>query len=209
MDIKNKRITFLGDSITEGVGADNMYGYVNYIAEYTGALCDNFGISGTRIARQKKPTADSPSFDLDFCMRAEKIDGKYDFIVVFGGTNDFGHGDAEIGSFDDRTPDTFYGALHTLYNTLLKNHPEAKIVVVTPIVRYRESEVYKPGITLENYILPIKEVARFYNLPILDIYMQSGKPVMEESLFADGLHPNNEGHQKLARLIISFLQDNF
>lgn len=209
MNLKDKKIAFLGDSITEGVGADNMYGYVKYIEEYTGAVCTNFGISGTRIARQKKPTVDSPSFDFDFCMRAEKIDGKYDFIVVFGGTNDFGHGDAEIGSFTDRTPDTFYGALHTLYNTLLKNHLEAKIIVVIPIFRVDGKEMHKKGLNLESYISAIREVVSFYNLPILDIYMQSGKPVIDESLLADGLHPNNEGHKELARLIISFLQNNF
>lgn len=209
MNLKSKKIAFLGDSITEGVGADDMYGYVNYIAEYTGAICDNFGVSGTRIARQKKPTVDSPSFDLNFCLRAEKIEGKYDFLVVFGGTNDFGHGDAEIGAFSDRTPDTFYGALHTLYNTLIENHPEAEIVVVTPISRYVESGLPKPGISLEDYILPIKEVASFYGLPILDIYMPQGEAIMENSSLCDGLHPNNEGHKKLAKLIISFLQENF
>ncbi len=209
MELKNKRIAFLGDSITEGVGADNNYGYVDYVREFTGADCVNFGISGTRIARQKNPTVESPSFDLDFCMRAEKIDGNYDFIVVFGGTNDFGHGDAEIGNFTDRTPDTFYGALHTLYNTLIKNHKEAKIVVMTPICRYDQKIDSDSGLTLEDYISPIKEVAKFYNLPIFDVYMPNGIAVMENSLLADGLHPNNDGHKKLARLIISFLQNNF
>ena len=210
MNLSDKRIAFLGDSITEGVGADNMYGYVNYVNEYTGADCVNYGISGTRIARQKKPTVESLSFDLDFCMRAEKIDGKFDFIVIFGGTNDFGHGDADFGVFSDRTPDTFYGALHTLYKTVTEMHPESKIVVLTPIFRTDDIELSKvKGRHLSDYVSAIKEVAEYYKLSIFDIFMDGDTPLIEESLLADGLHPNNKGHQKLAKLVISFLQDNF
>lgn len=209
MNIKGKKIAFLGDSITEGYGATNRYGYVDYIKEYSGANCFNFGIAGTRIAKQKEFSLNNPLYDKDFCMRAEDLDGDFDYIVVFGGTNDFGHGDAPLGAFSDRTPDTFYGALHTLYNILLKKYSKSKIVVVTPIYRTAQGELIKPDLSLKSYVKAIKQVAEYYDLSVLDLFENDGCSVFDDSLLSDGLHPNNDGHRKIARFIIDFLENNF
>ena len=45
-----------------------------------------------------------------------------DGVVVFGGTDDFGHGDAPIGTPSDRTYDTFYGACHVLFSKLIEKY---------------------------------------------------------------------------------------
>ena len=47
---------------------------------------------------------------------------KADAIVVFGGTNDFGHGQALLGTPDDRTPETFWGACHVLMQGLMEKY---------------------------------------------------------------------------------------
>ena len=114
MELSGKKINFLGDSITEGVGAsapDKVYHQV-ILRKYGLAAARNYGISGTRYARQITPTLNEPRFDLDFCQRYAGMDDDADIVVVFGGTNDFGHGDAPIGTPDDRTPDTFWGGAH-------------------------------------------------------------------------------------------------
>ena len=79
-------INFLGDSITEGAGAgspENMY--VNLVGQKLGAAVNNYGVGGTRIARQTTPT-DPPRADEDFLIRAAKMDKNADFVFVFGGT---------------------------------------------------------------------------------------------------------------------------
>ena len=54
MELKGKSIFFLGDSITEGVGASEYdKSYVPVFAELSGANVKNYGISGSRIARQR------------------------------------------------------------------------------------------------------------------------------------------------------------
>ncbi len=211
MELKNKRIAFLGDSITEGIGATDLYGYVNYVAEYSGAECVNYGISGTRYARQQKPTVDAPSFDLDFCMRAkEDLEGPFDAVVIFGGTNDYGHGDAPFGTPDDRTPETFYGAAHTLYQTVSERFPESTILVLTPIFRI-EGERDKStgnGLYLHSYVEVIKEVAAQYRLPVLDLYWEDETKGTFQFLpewLSDDVHPNDEGHKILAKAVISAL----
>ena len=115
MELKNLKVNFIGDSITEGVGASSYETcYVSRFAAMTGAICRNYGISGTRIARRKVPY-EIPEFDRDFNSRYHLMEEDADVIVVFGGTNDYGHGDAPIGEMSDRTVWTFYGALHCLY----------------------------------------------------------------------------------------------
>lgn len=77
------KLIFLGDSITEGVGAtceENKY--VSVVAKICGVETANFGVSGTRIARQNKPTLPR-TFDYDFQMRAEVMDKDARYGVRF------------------------------------------------------------------------------------------------------------------------------
>lgn len=209
------KINFLGDSITEGHGVAPEESYVGLIAAKTGAVCRNYGISGTRIAKQHIQSAD-PSWDMDFCSRVEQMDADADVIIVFGGTNDYGHGDAVMGTMTDRTPETFFGALHTLYTSLLNKYPNSVIIVVTPLHRQNEgvginiNGLHILPYPLKHYVLAIREVAEYYSLPILDLYANSGlQPnveIINQRFFLDGLHPNPSGHQVLALQILAFLQ---
>ncbi len=210
MELKNLKIHFLGDSITQGVGCHRSEScFTERIAAQTGALTRNYGIGGTRIARQQKPSA-TPRHDQDFNGRVDAMASDADVVVVFGGTNDYGHGDADFGDFSDRTVDTFFGALHVLYTQLLEKYPAAQIVVLTPLHRGNETNPNKNGKTLPDYVAAIRRVAEYYSLPVLDLWatygVQPAVPVMKETYMPDGLHPNDAGHALLAKRIISFLK---
>ena len=74
MELKGKKIIFLGDSITEGVGASATdKRYTDLVAQKTGATVYNHGIGGTRIAKQKTPSY-NPVWDKDFCSRAKDME---------------------------------------------------------------------------------------------------------------------------------------
>ena len=142
------------------------------------------------------------------------MESKADVVVVFGGTNDYGHGDAPIGTPSDCTDGTFYGALHCLYLALLKKYPAAQIVVMTPLHREGENNLLNDfGLRnvgfLSDYVRIIKEVAAFYALPVLDLYSLSGiqpdVPLLKERYAPDGLHPNDAGHERIYRLLREFL----
>ena len=212
MDIAGKTVAFLGDSITEGVGASCVENrYTDVFARLTGGVALNYGISATRIARQKVVTEDL--CDRDFNMRVEEIDASADVVVVFGGTNDFGHGDAPIGKFTDNTVYTFYGALHVLYRQLLERFPEKDIIVLTPLHRLSENvTINERGIPcepLKKYVEAIREVAEYYSLPVLDLWKMSGMQpsvdVIREKYMPDGLHPSDLGAAKIADKLRDFL----
>lgn len=215
MDLRGKKIIFLGDSITEGFGASATdKRYTDLVAQRTGAIVYNHGVGGTRIAKQKVPSND-PIWDRDFCTRAKDMEKDADIIVVFGGTNDYGHGDAEIGKRGDRTNDTFYGALHTLYTYLSETYPKAKKVIMTPLHRIGEESAFgehgeREMAPLKTYVEIIREVAEYYSYPVLDMFKNAGIqpniPVIKEAFTVDGLHPNDAGYEIIADCVISFLK---
>lgn len=217
MEIKGLKINFLGDSITEGAGVSTPENiYWNLIKRVYGAeIVRGYGIGGTRIARQKKPSAE-PRWDRDFCSRFGEMDDDADVVVVFGGTNDFGHGDAPLGQMSDRTVDTFYGACHTLFEGLINKYPDATIVIMTPLHRcnednlrgdgYKESEVAD----LLTYVNIIKEIASYYSLPLLDLWsvssLQPKVEIIKQKYCPDGLHPNDAGHAIIASRLAGFIK---
>lgn len=217
MELKGKKIVFLGDSITEGCGTSGAeHHFVTLVGKEGGFReSKNYGIGGTRIARQTKPS-DCENWDKDFCARVEELDEDADIIGVFGGTNDFGHGDAPLGTFDDRTVYTFYGACHYLMNRLIERFPGKAIFIMTPIHRVTEDNMKGDGCKaynvapLKTYVEIIREVAEYYSLPVLDLYAVSGiQPkvdIIRERYCPDGLHPNDAGHVLLTEKILAFLK---
>lgn len=219
MKLEGLRINFLGDSITEGVGAsskDTVYHAV--LAKEAGlSQANNYGISGTRFAIQKgteKRPKDNYVDINSFCERFDKMDDA-DVVVVFGGTNDYGHGDAPLGKFEDRTPETFYGACHYLFSGLVKKYLGKPIVIMTPLHRINElkiPDVKMPGDygDLKTYTNIIREVAEFYSLPVLDLFATSGlQPEIkeiQETYIPDGLHPNDKGNEVIAHKLKLFLE---
>lgn len=220
MELKGLKINFLGDSITEGVGASSKDTIYHAVLKKEAGLCEarNYGISATRFALQKG-TPERPKDDYvdvnSFCERFSQMSDDADAVVVFGGTNDYGHGDAPIGNFSDRTPDTFYGACHYLFRGLIKKYLGKPIVIMTPLHRLNETDptagCKKTAVgTLKEYTDIIREVAEFYSLPVLDLFSSSGLqpdiPEIQENYLPDGLHPNDNGNKVIAHKLKMFLQ---
>lgn len=219
MRLEGKTINFLGDSITEGVGVSSPDKIYHAVLAKDAKLKEarNYGISGTRIAKQNGERGFESLGVVDglsFCERFDKMEDA-DAVVVFGGTNDYGHGDAFIGTFSDRTPETFYGACHFLFRGLIKKYLGKPIVIMTPLHRRGELSNMPPVKTseyapLREYVGIIREVAEYYSLPVLDLFavsaMQPDIPEIKELYMPDGLHPNDNGHAVIAHKLKAFLE---
>ena len=218
MELKGKKINFIGDSITEGarVASPDNY-YPNIIKREAGlAEARNYGVGGSRIARVQEIKYPS---DEDFNMRAERMDKDFDAVVVFGGTNDFGHGNIPLGKMGDTDVYTFYGAVRTLCLYLIKNFPDKPIVFMTPLHRLNEELDYNKRIEdgnpnarpLSDFVNAIKEVCELFSIPVLDMFRDSGMPARVwawcERYMPDGLHPNDEGQKLIAHKLLKFLEN--
>ncbi len=216
MELKGLKINFLGDSITEGCGTSSIdKAFWNVLKDECGlAEARGYGIGGTRFAEQRAKEA--PIDSLDFCARYNEMDDDADVVVVFGGTNDYGHGDAPIGCESDRTSATFRGACHCLMQGLLEKYSDSVIVIMTPLHRCGEENPHpddrKQDISapLCDYVDIIKTVAEYYSLPVLDLWSVSGiQPkvdIIRQKYCPDGLHPNDAGHKIIANRLAGFLK---
>ena len=134
MNIKGFNVNFLGDSITEGVGVADIPNcrYDNRLAAMCGlSKINTYGISGTRLAHQVHPS-EKPRYDLCFCGRAYDMDTTADMVIVYGGVNDYIHGDAPFGELGDTTPATYCGGVYFLMNYIRENYGDKPVIFMTP-----------------------------------------------------------------------------
>ena len=223
MNIQGFKINFLGDSITEGHGVEDIANcrYDNRLAVMCGlSAVNNYGIGGTRFAHQSRPSP-KPRHDLCFCGRVYNMDTTADMVVVYGGVNDYIHGDAPFGEIGDTTPATFCGAVYFLMNYLRENYPGKPVVFMTPARCLFLKEVddlapsthapKQPGRkSLLPYVEVVMETAKKFNIPVLDLYHNLGIDPHDQACYdaytTDGLHFNNAGHAVIAQRLKEFIE---
>ena len=214
MELKGLKINFLGDSITEWHRASSKEKcFVSLMGSKYGCVARNYGISGTRIAEQINKNA-AIAFDFGhFTLRCEYMEKDADVVFVLGGTNDFGHGDAPFGYIEDKEPTTFCGSVYTLCSKLKTLYPTAKIILATPLPRATGNTPRSDGqggtVVLADYCQVIEKAAETFGFTLMKL---CGNPdprlsgFHDNSWYPDGLHPNDEGHERLADFIADFLQ---
>lgn len=216
MELKGKKIAFLGDSITEGYGASCVENtYWNILGRETGAQVFGYGIGGTTIAKRNFPLP-QPNPNKYFGSRVNDMIEDADIIVIFGGTNDFGGSDPAFGAITDREENTFYGAYHCLIQKLMARYPDGKIVIATPLHRITEDDGSyneqggRRGGVLKDYVMAIRQIAQFYGLPVADLYrncpLQPRIPEHQRRYMPDGVHPNDAGHVLIAQRLLAVLR---
>lgn len=205
MELTNKRIVFLGDSITEGVGTSSENKtYHQIIKEKYGLnLACNCGVGGTTIAKRRIPTYESTKCDFYFAFRAQLMPKDADMVVVFGGTNDYGHDNGgELGDALSNDIYTFNGALNNLIKQLKKDYQLSKIVFLTPLHRVNENIcVNNTGNILKDYSNAIIEATKRHNVYLIDLFNELELDPYDQNLVPDGLHPNDNGHVIMADFI--------
>ena len=204
-----KKMNALGDSITYGAGGT--VPYTDVVKNILGLnTVRNYGVSGSAIATRSGRT-DS------FVERYSSMDNDADIIYVMGGTNDFWT-NVPLGSINDTTSDTFYGALKILCEGLINKYPNAFIFFGTPPKGWRSSGYYNEGPnangdTMEDFNKAIKEVCGLYTIPVLDVKHELGIdpsiPIHFSTYTSDGIHYNNAGYERMGKLIARFIESKF
>ena len=209
------KILFLGDSITEGVGASTPENnYVNRVRQKLNCEVVNYGVSGTRIGRQKAVN-NKTIWNYDFRLRLEIMGDEADRVFVFGGTNDYGHGCLHLGSVEDRGEDTFCGSLRLLIDELIIKYGKEKLCFMIPLRRFEECALTckgengdELGAPLSEYVDCIRAILNEYKIEFIDLYV-NGIPKPEvntgDEYTVDGLHPNDKGHNLIAERVCDYI----
>lgn len=199
--LDGKTISCLGDSITQGVGNEDI-SWADYLTEHMSVNVQKYGVAGSTVSIAQGKT-DS------FVERVDQITDS-DIILVFGGINDFNHGHP-LGEENSTDPSTFFGALNSIICTLQNRFPEAEIVFITPMKASgfkgypNWKEHNDAGYPLKAYRDAIITVAEHHSVFVIDLYAESGLtpdiPQIKKRMLPDGLHPSKSGYQKIARKI--------
>lgn len=211
MVLEEKKIAFLGDSITRGIYLpDENDCYAKRMARaVTWGGFYNHSVPGSRIGEYIGP--DPKRIKGSFLQRYPQMPDGMDIVVVFGGTNDFGIGNAPMGTPSDQDPYTFCGAVNLLFEGLKRKYPQAVFVVITPLHR-RDENTPNPfsGKPLDTYIRILRQKAMKHGFLVYELRDEPGlKPNAEyyERLFmADGIHPLEELHAVIADRLLSYLK---
>lgn len=205
-----KKITLLGDSITAGVGS----GFASNDERYASVLCNglkatenNMGISGTTLCTGHTERR-SRLEDI------AKIPTDSDYVFVMLGTNDFdlaSENFATLGKDGTTDTNTIYGATEQMCKTLAENFADKKlrVFIATPIARQDDltsKEITKNGYTLRDFCDVLIVKAKKYGLQVIDLNVEAS---LESSDFANTLHPNTNGTQKIVEVLKKHLLQNW
>lgn len=151
----------------------------------------------------------------------EVIDGlaaidfsKVEIVLIQQGLNDY-HAAVPIENPEDPYDEyTFLGALRSAVRFLQKANPKLRIVLITPTYSWYKytgltcEEADHGGGLLEDYVEAEIRAARELDLEVIDVYhdFYPHEKWEDWELYTwDGLHPNEQGREKLARKIAECL----
>lgn len=236
--LKGKKVAFIGDSITEGYNANPRATnrYSSLFCSYAQCTEINLGLAGDTIGihetyrggfitrAEQVSTADLVFVfggTNDFTYNPDPIGSYFSETDI---TSSGYVGNKKKGKPTNGTHGiTFAGAVHELILKIRETAPAAQLVFITPLNRCAYSEgrptsaqTNKNGDYLQDYIHCIDTICEFYAVPVMHL----GQMLNADFTYdrdsghtlgiydGDGIHPNNLGHERIAKLIFKWVQSN-
>ena len=230
-----KTINCLGDSITAGVGTTKAYH--QWFGQLCGfKTINNYGVGGSSITPigSHEPAWTGEENIQSFYERYSDM-GDADVVSVMGCVNDWIAG-RELGSITDTTTDTFYGTMKLLCEGLIAKYPTADIYFFSspqcdyahrPANKLRGTQwegntegFNRKGYKIQDYAHAMSEVCAIYGIPFMNLtdncyWGLSGvlgeyeNDNVNGAYGSDSLHPNAEGHKKIALKMSSVINNGY
>ena len=191
-----KDMCVIGDSLTHGAYTNTKWHDI-VSARYNLNSVENLSADGASY------TIDGSMSNPRFTEVVKTITGTPDYIVLFGGTNDYSQ-NRPLGTIADVASDSngasFYAAVKYTMEYLLDNYPDSVIIYITPLQR-NDKATYNvantQGLYLTDYVNVIRELAEIYGVALCDLFKNSQFHVYDSTWKStytyDGLHPNTDG----------------
>lgn len=207
------KVACIGNSITDGHGIPfaPANGYPAQLQKLLGKdyLVKNFGVSGrTMLNKGDQPYMNEMAWK-------DAVAFKPDVVIIKLGTNDSKPQNWQYG-------EEFKQDLKQMITTLRpdlaqpvkkgkKNKKQViknegpKIILCTPIPAFKKSWGINDEIITKNIIPIQQEVAQEYNLQVIDLHSLFGDG--KNTMLNDGIHPNDKGAQKMAKIIADAIKN--
>lgn len=211
----DKKVVFIGDSITEGVGGNldaegNKISYVNYVDEALdfGSVL-NHGEAGRTVTNygDKELSMDA---NIDNLIHIDA-----DIVVILIGVNDYLYYSPEkrFGALDNGSTAGYCGALQSFVQAVERNYPDKEYFFVTTYQLLSTDGStytdYNGTPTFNDYMQVQRTLADRYGYHMIDIYntgfLSTQDAVTTANLIPDGIHPNDAGYRMLGEHIAAEL----
>lgn len=178
-----------GDSLTDSAtlasqttGTKN---YVDYVSESLGLKVVNCGVGGTGYMKTENR----------FVNRVSTIPEDTELLTVFGSFNDYEYIESSLGVFGDSGTDTIYGCMKSFFDSVFSRCPDIVVGVILPtkwgyLSPQKDSEASKK---CDLYIKALKEIADYYDLPVLNLYNYSNLRPWD-AVFAERYYKDDDGN---------------
>lgn len=226
-----KKVAYLGDSITDERHVGTTKNYWEFLYELLGIEPLVYGKNGHQwvdILGQAEKLKAERGDDVDAILifagtndfygnvpLGEWYTIKYDSVEVSGPTKE-----VRRRRYFQMENATLRGRINQVLSYLKMNYPTKQVIVLTPIhrayakfgqknIQPEESYPNRIGLYIDEYVEAIKEAANVWAVPVIDFNSVCGLFPMYDShtcYFAnevkDRLHPNAEGHYRMAKALM-------
>lgn len=179
------KVACVGDSITEGAGADKGQSYPSQLQKLLGDKWEvrNFGLGGRTLLRK----GDHPYWKEGKFKDAQEY--KPDVVIIMLGTND-----TKPQNWQHK--DDFAKDYRDFVKTFQKLRPEPRVYICRPVPVPGEGNFGINEKALQEEMPIIEEIAKDLKTGLIDMYAAlDGKP----QLLPDRVHPNTEGAGEMAK----------
>lgn len=227
---KGKRVAFLGDSITDKKRVGTTKCYWEYLSELLGLQPLVYGINGNQwngVLKQAEKLLEEQGDSIDAILIFAGTND-YNAGIPIGEWYVESEVETEVAGPQmekrkHREPvmsnDTFKGRINKVMDYLKTNFPTKQVILMTPVhraqARFSDKNIQpdemfpnKIGVYVEEYVKTIKEAGNVWAVPVIDLNSISGLYPLNDSHIGyfhkadtDRLHPNAEGHWRMAKAI--------
>lgn len=204
---KGKKWAIFGDSISQP-NTDGLDKYYNYIANNLEMTVKSYAVGGSGYF---KGAGSAGYGDNNIIDKLDQAETGYDIISFMAGINER---HLEMGNPTDPTPTgeptTLCGAVRLCIEKAIEKYPTAQIFLITPTPGTGQHATPQQG-DLNTFAENQIKIARIYNIPVIDLYHESGlRPWNTDNAakyYRDYCHLIAEGHEYISKLIQKFMQD--
>lgn len=224
---EGKRVAILGDSISDKKRVGTTKCWWEYLAENLGIKPEVYAINGNQwngILKQAEKLLLEKGQDIDAILIFAGTND-YNSGLPIGSWYNESIKDTEVAgpTMESRkhrdlvfSDNTFKGRINKALDFLKEKYPTKQIILITPIHRAKArfndkniqpDEMYpnKIGKYVDEYVNTIKEASNVWAVPVIDLNAISGLYPLKDSNIqffhkadTDRLHPNAEGHKRMA-----------